>query len=185
MATESEIKTSAERFLARAKEFAWLGAAAAALVTAIWGATTYINDKRLEYVKTFNEQQITLSFETAETVAKLLTAETKEDWDTHVAKFRTLYWGQLVLVESKKVAEAMVHLCNQMMKAPQFDQRDRLQKEVFEVSNALRQQIAKRNANDWRIDLPKLTYERDQSEGGVDPKSEGGVDPKSKRGLGC
>ena len=59
MATESEIKTSAERFLARAKEFAWLGAAAAALVTAIWWATTYLNDKRLEYVKTFNEKQIT------------------------------------------------------------------------------------------------------------------------------
>ena len=38
-------------------------------------------------------------------MAKLLTAETKEDWDTHVAKFRALYWGQLVLVESKKVAE--------------------------------------------------------------------------------
>jgi hypothetical protein len=71
MATESENKTSAERFLARAKELAWLGAAAAALVTAIWGATTYLNDKRPEYVKTFNEKQITLSFETAETVAKL------------------------------------------------------------------------------------------------------------------
>ena len=77
MATESEIKTSAERFLARAKEFAWLGAAAAALVTAIWWATTYLNDKRLEYVKTFNEKQITLSFDTAEIVAKLLTAETR------------------------------------------------------------------------------------------------------------
>ena len=79
MATESEVKTSAERFLARVKDFTWLGTALAAIVTAIWAATTYLNDKRLEYVKTFNENQITLSFETAETVAKLLTAETKED----------------------------------------------------------------------------------------------------------
>ena len=98
MATESEVKTSAERFLARVKDVAWLGTALAATVTAIWAATMYLNDKRLEYVKTLNENPITLSFETAETVAKLLTAETKEDWDTHVAKFHTLYGGPLVLV---------------------------------------------------------------------------------------
>ena len=65
MAKENEVKTSAERFLARVKDFTWLGMALAATVTAIWAATTYLNDKRLEYVKTFNEKQIELSFETA------------------------------------------------------------------------------------------------------------------------
>ena len=71
-----EGKTSTEGFLARIKELAWLGTAVAAIVTAVWAATTYLNDKRLEYVKTFSEKQIALSFETAETVANLLTAET-------------------------------------------------------------------------------------------------------------
>ena len=47
MAKESEVKTSAERFLARVKDFTWLGTALAATVTAIWAATTYLNDKRL------------------------------------------------------------------------------------------------------------------------------------------
>lgn len=171
MATESEVKTSAERFLARVKDLTWLGTALAATVTAIWAATTYLNDKRLEYVKTFNENQITLSFETAETAAKLLTAETKEDWDTHVAKFHTLYWGPLVLVESEDVEKAMFALCKRMMGAPDFNQRDSLQQEVFAVSKALREQIHDANANDWRINLAKLTYERLGQE--VHSKSEG------------
>ena len=172
MATESEVKTSAERFLARVKDFTWLGTALAAIVTAIWAATMYLNDKRLEYVKTFNENQITLSFETAATVAKLLTAETKEDWDTHVAKFHTLYWGPLVLVESQDVEKAMFALCKRMMKAPDFNQRDNPQHEVFAVSQALRKQIRDANASNWRINLAELTYKRLDKE--VQTKDVGG-----------
>ena len=158
MATENEVKTSAERFLARVKDFTWLGMALAATVTAIWAATTYLNDKRLEYVKTFNEKQIELSFETAKTVANLLTAETKEAWDKNAAEFRNLYWGPLVLVESQKLEEAMVALCKAL--PSDFSQRDKVWKEVFEVSKALREQIRDRNEHDWRIDLASLAYEK-------------------------
>ena len=152
-----EGKTPTEGFLARIKELAWLGTAVAAIVTAVWAATTYLNDKRLEYVKTFSEKQIALSFETAETVANLLTAETQDAWDTHVAKFRNLYWGPLVLVESAKVEAAMFELCKQMSDTPDFSQRNSLRDKVFGVSAAIREQIRERNAYDWRIayiDLP-------------------------------
>ena len=100
-----EGKTPTEGFLARIKELAWLGTAVAAIVTAVWAATTYLNDKRLEYVKTFSEKQIALSFETAETVANLLTAETQDAWDTHVAKFRISIgdlWSWLSLLRSRR-----------------------------------------------------------------------------------
>ena len=155
-----EGKTPTEGFLAQIKELAWLGTAVAAIVTAVWAATTYLNDKRLEYVKTFSEKQIALSFETAETVANLLTAETQNAWDTHVAKFRNLYWGPLVLVESAKVEAAMFELCKQMSDTPDFSQRNSLRDKVFGVSAAIREQIRERSAYDWRIDLPTLTYQR-------------------------
>lgn len=169
MASENEVKTSAEPYLARVKDFAWLGA----IVAAIWAAATYLNDKRLEYGKSFNENEIALSFQTAETVAKLLTAETKQDWDTEVAKFRNLYWGPLVLVESSSVEKAMVDLCAQM-KASNFNQRDSLKAAVLGVSSALREQIRHRNENDWRIDLPSLTYTRELT-----------VESSDKQGPGC
>ena len=37
-----EGKTPTEGFLARIKELAWLGTAVAAIVTAVWAATTYL-----------------------------------------------------------------------------------------------------------------------------------------------
>ena len=73
-----EGKTPTEGFLARIKELPGSGTAVAAIVTAVWAATTYLNDKQVEYVKTFSEKQIALSFKTAETVANLLTAETQD-----------------------------------------------------------------------------------------------------------
>ena len=99
-----EGKTPTEGFLARIKELAWLGTAVAAIVTAVWAATTYLNDKRLEYVKTFSEKQIALSFETAETVA--LTAETQDAWDTHTSPSSAIsigdLWSWLSLLRSRR-----------------------------------------------------------------------------------
>ncbi len=63
------------------KEYGWLGTVIAAIATAIWAVTTYLQNARREYVKEFNTKQVTTFFTTAETVSSLVAENDAAKWN--------------------------------------------------------------------------------------------------------
>jgi hypothetical protein len=95
------------------KALSFLGGA----IAFCWGVFQFIatqsaqaETRRIEATKPFLERQLKLYTEATQTTAMLATSNKTEELDAARGKFWSLYWGELALVEDKKVEAAMVQL---------------------------------------------------------------------------
>ena len=80
-----------------------------------WGVIQFIasqnaqaETRRIEATKPFLERQLKLYTEATLAAATLATSKKADELDTATRKFWSLYWGELALVEDKRVEAAMV-----------------------------------------------------------------------------
>ena len=129
----------------------WLFAFAAAG----WAIVSYFHNKSVEYKKTFNDRQLDVVLATAQAVGKLVGASNEDEWKGACATFWELYWGRLVIFEDDTVAGAMVEL-GRKLNATSFDARKSLAKECYRVSRVLRDFLASKNEEGWKISFATL-----------------------------
>ena len=86
-----------------------------AVVAFCWGVFQFVSGqnaqvetRRIEATKPFLERQLKLYTEVTQAAAILATSRKPDELDVANKKFWTLYWGELALVEDKKVEAAMV-----------------------------------------------------------------------------
>jgi hypothetical protein len=96
---------------ARIKALSVLGA----VVAFCWGVFQFIatqnaqvETRRIEATKPFLERQLKLYTEATQAAATLATSKKADELDSASKKFWSLYWGELALVEDKRVEAAMV-----------------------------------------------------------------------------
>src|SRR5512147_518449 len=82
-----------------------------------WGVYQFIANqrsqsetRRIEATRPFLDRQLKLYTEATQAVATLATSSSNEELSSAKAAFCSLYWGELVLVEDKRVEAAMVQL---------------------------------------------------------------------------
>lgn len=88
-----------------------------AVVAFGWGIFQFIatqnaqaETRRIEATKPFLERQLKLYTEATQAAAVLATSKKADELDAASKKFWSLYWGELALVEDKRVEAAMVQL---------------------------------------------------------------------------
>jgi hypothetical protein len=82
-----------------------------------WGVYQFMSNqrsqaetRRIEATRPFLDRQLKLYTEATQAAATLATATSKEELAAARARFWSLYWGELALVEDKRVEAAMVQL---------------------------------------------------------------------------
>src|SRR5262249_5361333 len=95
--------------------------------------------------------------------------------------------GAVIIVTSAFTSQLDDIALEQSCLPSDFSKRNSVQDEVFEVSKALREQIRDRNAQDWRIHLASLTYERPGQEVHVEFKGASAAESQGASGAekGC
>jgi hypothetical protein len=88
-----------------------------AVVAFIWGAYQFLANqrsqaetRRIEATRPFLDRQLKLYTEATQAAATISTSSSKEEVDAAKQRFWSLYWGELALVEDKRVEAAMVQL---------------------------------------------------------------------------
>ena len=88
-----------------------------AVAAFIWGAYQFLSTqrnqaetRRIEATRPFLDRQLKLYTEATQAAATLATSPSKEDISSAKQRFWSLYWGELALVEDKRVEAAMVQL---------------------------------------------------------------------------
>ena len=88
-----------------------------AVVTFGWGVYQFISNqrdqaetRRIEATRPFLDRQLHLYTEATRVAATLATASSADQLATARARLWSLYWGELALVEDKRVEAAMVQL---------------------------------------------------------------------------
>ena len=86
-----------------------------AVVAFAWGVIQFVasqqaqeETRRIEATKPFLERQLRLYTEATQAAATLATSKNRQELDAATKKFWSLYWGELALVEDKRVEAAMV-----------------------------------------------------------------------------
>jgi hypothetical protein len=86
-----------------------------AVVAFGWGVIQFfashsiqVETRRIEATKPFLERQLKLYTDATQAAATLATSKTPEELELAKRKFWSLYWGELALVEDKRVEAAMV-----------------------------------------------------------------------------
>jgi hypothetical protein len=79
-----------------------------AVVAFAWGLYQYVDARKMEFRKGFWEKQFTLYSRASKAAAEIAIAPDLESVKKERAEFWTLYWGELSIVESKGVHDAMV-----------------------------------------------------------------------------
>jgi len=143
------------KFLETLKNLGWLGTAIVTLVAGIWLATTYFNEQRLAYSKSFSDKQLEIAYLAVDTVGGLVSARTSEKWEEYKSQFWNIYLGKLVLFETEDTASRMEAL-SRVLETTTFKERKTLRPYALHVSKSLRDFIAERNSNDWRMSFQKL-----------------------------
>ena len=143
------------RFLETLKSLGWTGTILLTVVGGIWVAATYFNEQRLAYSRTFSEKQLDVTYKVTDVITSLVTEATEEQWEKDKTLFWKLYLGDLVLFESDDTAASMAEFGN-ALEQTEFADRFRLRPYAMHVSKSLRNFIADRNRNDWRITFDTL-----------------------------
>jgi hypothetical protein len=80
-----------------------------------WGVYQFVatqqlqsETRRIEATKPFLERQLKLYTEATQATSVLATSKEKTEIETSTKKFWSLYWGELALVEDKRVEAAMI-----------------------------------------------------------------------------
>jgi hypothetical protein len=120
-----------------------------------WGVYQFIatqnaqaETRRIEATKPFLERQLKLYTEATQVAATLATSKKAEELDAASKRFWSLYWGELALVEDKKVEAAMVQL-GRALEAGSVGQQ--LQRHSLELAHACRDSLAESwGVKQWR-----------------------------------
>jgi hypothetical protein len=131
------------------------GYAVAAIIAGGWAVVSYLHNKSLEYKKAFNDRQLDIIMLTAQTAGELVGSDEPKDWERARARFWELYWGRLVLFEDDPVVRAMIALGARLVTVP-FERRAEMKEECYTVSRALRDFLARKNQEDWKISFEML-----------------------------
>ena len=88
-----------------------------AVVAFIWGAYQFLSTqraqadtRRIEATRPFLDRQLKLYTEATQAAATLATSASEKELSEARQRFWALYWGELALVEDKRVEAAMVQL---------------------------------------------------------------------------
>ncbi len=88
-----------------------------AAVAFIWGAYQFLSNqrsqsetRRIEATRPFLDRQLKLYTEATQAAARISTSSSKDEIASAKQRFWSLYWGELALVEDKRVEAAMVEL---------------------------------------------------------------------------
>ena len=86
-----------------------------AVVAFVWGAYQFLatqrtqaETRRIEATRPFLERQLKLYTEATQSAATMATSSSKEEVASATQRFWSLFWGELALVEDKRVEAAMV-----------------------------------------------------------------------------
>jgi hypothetical protein len=114
--------------------------------------------------KDFRERELGLIFDAAEAIPQLAYARTEEDGQKAVSRFRTLYSGTLVLIETQRVCTAMARLGAELRKT-RFADRGRLSRQVLQVSTSLRAQLKQLQDTGYSTGLETVIRKKDDDIG--------------------
>jgi hypothetical protein len=88
-----------------------------AVVAFIWGGYQFLSNqrsqaetRRIEATRPLLDRQLKLYTEATQAAATISTSSSKEEVASAKQRFWSLYWGELALVEDKRVEAAMVQL---------------------------------------------------------------------------
>ena len=126
-----------------------------AVIVFAWGVFQFIvnqnsqtETRRIEATKPFLERQLKLYTEATQAAATLATSKKADELDAASKKFWSLYWGELALVEDKKVEAAMVQLGRALEAGSVGNQ---LQQYSLELAHACRDSLAESwGVKQWR-----------------------------------
>jgi hypothetical protein len=129
------------------------------LLTAVIGIWQFTAEQRQANRQPFLQKQLELSFQAAETAAKLATETDPAEWEKARTTFWRLYWGPLSIVEDRAVESAMVNLGKlippQPVEAPQLPMSS-LQVPSYNLAHAVRDLVL----DSWNVKLPPLQGQR-------------------------
>jgi hypothetical protein len=86
------------------KEFAPIGA----IIVFIWGLYKFNHSNELSFRRPFWEKQLALYVEATSATSILATTHSESEWNAALDEFWRLYYGPLVIVESKAVVREMM-----------------------------------------------------------------------------
>jgi hypothetical protein len=120
-----------------------------------WGVFQFVasqkeqaETRRIEATKPFLERQLRLYTEATQAAATLATSKETDELDEARKKFWSLYWGELALVEDKRVEAAMVRF-GRALESGDVDQQ--LQQRSLELAHACRDSLAESwGVRQWR-----------------------------------
>ena len=120
-----------------------------------WGVLQFIatqnaqaETRRIEATKPFLERQLKLYTEATQAASALATSKKADELDAANKKFWSLYWGELALVEDKKVEAAMVQLGRALEEGSVGQQ---LQQHSLALAHACRDSLAESwGVKQWR-----------------------------------
>jgi hypothetical protein len=126
-----------------------------AVVAFSWGVVQFFaaqasqaETRRIEATKPFLERQLKLYTEATQAAATLVTSREPNELDAARKKFWSLYWGELALVEDKRVEAAMVQLGRALENGSAGQQ---LQQHSLALAHACRDSLAESwGVKQWR-----------------------------------
>jgi len=153
-------------------QFAKVASMAGTILVGAGAAYTYYDTANRDLQKSFNDTQLNLCKEAADTAATLaavapqpptVAADGKFDdpWHLARARFEQLYWGSLSIVESTDVENTMVLFRRLLVDNEEQIRAGKLntgtqamaQQDALAISHACRALVSKT----WQLSLPKLT----------------------------
>lgn len=126
-----------------------------AVVAFAWGIVQFIaseraqsETRRIEATKPFLERQLRLYTEATQAAATLATSGIQQEVDAATARFWSLYWGELALVEDARVEAAMVQFGRALDVG---ESNARLQQASLALAHACRDSLAESwGVKQWR-----------------------------------
>ncbi len=114
----------------------------------ISGQNTQAETRRIEATKPFLERQLKLYTDATQAAAMLATSKKPDELDVANKKFWSLYWGELALVEDKRVEAAMVQF-GRALESGSVGQQ--LQQPSLSLAHACRDSLAESwGVRQWR-----------------------------------
>jgi len=126
-----------------------------AVVTFAWGVYQFFLNQRLqaetrriEATKPFLDRQLKLYTDATQAAATIATSNAEDEIIAAHKRFWSLYWGELALVEDKRVEAAMVQLGNALHRK---DTRENIQGLSLALAHACRGSLAESwGVQQWR-----------------------------------
>jgi apolipoprotein N-acyltransferase len=113
---------------------------------------TQTETRRIEATKPFLDRQLKLYTEATQAAAMIATSDSKDEAITAQKRFWSLYWGELALVEDKRVEMAMVQFGNALERG---DSGENVQGLSLDLAHACRDSLAESwGVKQWRKPSP-------------------------------